>query len=116
MRSPPRFIDAKGSGTVLAVALVAVISGLLLVILNLTNRIIEQTRLDALAENAAIAGADSLRGLAAGAPCDVARELVLSGAARIISCSTNSTDLLIQLERNGLNSKARAGETSFEEK
>jgi len=115
VRSPSRLIDSKGSGTVLAVALVAIISALLLVMLNLTNRILEQTRLDALAENAAIAGADSLRGLAAGAPCDVARELVLSGSARIISCSTNRTDLLIQLERNGFNSKARAGEPSFEE-
>jgi secretion/DNA translocation related TadE-like protein len=116
VRSPPRFIDSKGSGTVLSLALVAIISALLFVMINLTNRIIDQARLDALAENAAIAGADSLRGLAAGAPCDVARELVLSGSARIISCSTNSTDLLIQLERNGFNSKARAGEASFEEK
>ena len=115
MRSPPRFIDSRGSGTVLTVALVAIISALLLMMINLTNRILEQARLDALAENAAIAGADSLRGLAAGAPCDVARELVLSGSARIISCSTNSTDLLIQLEREGLNSKARAGEARFEE-
>jgi len=100
----------------LAVALVAIISALLLVMINLTNRILDQARLDVLAENAAIAGADSLRGLAAGAPCDVARELVMSGSARIIACSINRADLLIQLERNGLNSKARAGEPSFEEK
>ena len=116
MRSPPRLIDSKGSGTVLGLALVAIISGLLLVMIGVTNRTIEQARLDSLAENAAIAGADALRGLAAGIPCDVARELILSGSARIISCSINRTDLLLQLERNGLKSKARAGEASFEEK
>jgi hypothetical protein len=75
-----------------------------------TNQFLEETRLEAIADNAAIAGADSLRGLIAGAPCDVAREVVLSGNARIISCSINQTDLLVELERNGLSAHARAGE------
>ena len=110
MRPSPRFINDRGAGTVIAVSLVAVIAGLLAFIFAATNRFLEQTRLSALADNAAIAGADSLRGLIAGAPCDVAGNLVLSGNARIISCSINQTDLLIELERNGLTAHARAGE------
>lgn len=110
MRPSPRFIDDRGAGTVIAVSLLAVIAGMLALIFAATNRFLEQTRLSALADNAAIAGADSLRGLISGAPCDVARDLVLSGNARIISCSINQTDLLIELEQNGLSARARAGE------
>ena len=110
MRPSPRVVNDLGAGTVIAVSLIAVIAGLLTLMLSTTNQFLEKTRLEAIADNAAIAGADSLRGLIAGAPCDVARELVLSGSARIISCSINQTDLLIELERNGLTARARAGE------
>jgi len=99
-----------GAGTVIAVALITSISLMLTLLLSVTNRWVEQGRLDALAENAAIAGADSLRGLTTGAPCDVARQVVLSGSANIISCSIIETDLLIQLEQSGLTAKSRAGE------
>ena len=100
-----------GAGTVIAVALITSISLMLTLLLSVTNRWVQQGRLDALAENAAIAGADSLRGLTTGAPCDVARQVVLSGSANIISCSIIETDLLIQLEQSGLTAKSRAGET-----
>jgi len=99
-----------GAGTVIAISMVATIAGLLALMLSASNRLLDQTRLDILAENSAVSGADALRGLVGGAPCDVARHLVLSGAARIIACSINQTDLLIQLERNGLTARARAGE------
>ena len=109
MRPPPRVVNDLGAGTVIAVSLIAVITGLLVVMLGATNHFLEQTRLDAIADNAAIAGADSIRGLIAGAPCDVAREVVLSGNARIITCSINQTDLLIEIGHSGLVAKARAG-------
>lgn len=108
-------MNEGGSGTVLALAIIVVVSGLLMAMFGATNRILEQERLTALAENAAIAGADALRGLSAGAPCEVARQLVLSGSAHIISCSTNDTDFLIQIEKNKLTAKARAGEPILKE-
>ena len=110
MRPPARFVGDRGAGVVLALGLIAAIVGLLLAFVAATNRILEQTRLDALAENASVAGADALRGLNAGAPCEVAMQVVLSGYGRIISCSIIGTDLLIKLENNGMQAKARAGE------
>ena len=115
MCSKPRFVNEAGAGTVLALAIIAIISGLLMAMFGATGRLLEQARLNALAENAAIAGADALRGLAAGPPCEVARELVLSGSAHIMSCSVIDTDLLIQLEKHELTAKARAGESFLKE-
>ena len=95
---------------VLALGLIAAIVGLSLAFVGATNHLLGQTRLAALAENASLAGADALRGLSAGSPCEVARQVVLSGEGRIISCSIIGTDLLIKLENNGMQAKARAGE------
>lgn len=110
MRSSTRFVEDRGAGVVLALGLIAAIVGLSLVFVGATNRLLSQTRLTALAENASVAGADALRGLSAGSPCEVARQVVLSGQGRIISCSIIGTDLLIKLENNGMQAKARAGE------
>jgi hypothetical protein len=95
----------NGAGTVLAIALIALITGLTLVILNVSQRVLEQVRLDALAENASIAAADALRGLVAGIPCEVAKSM-----APVTSCVIVGDDVLLQLERHGLRSRARAGE------
>lgn len=110
MRSPTRLVEDRGAGVVLALGLIAAIIGLSLAFVGATNRLLGQTRLAALAENASVAGADALRGLIAGSPCEVARQVVLSGEGRIISCSIIGTDLLIKLENNGMQAKARAGE------
>ena len=110
MRSPTRLVEDRGAGVVLALGLIAAIVGLSLAFVGATNRLLSQTRLAALAENASVAGADALRGLIAGSPCEVARQVVLSGEGRIISCSIIGTDLLIKLENNGMQAKARAGE------
>jgi hypothetical protein len=48
--------------------------------------------------------------LAAGTPCEAARKVALSGESSIISCSIIGTDLLIKLENDGMQAKARAGE------
>lgn len=110
MRSPTRLIEDRGAGVVLALGLISAIVGLSLAFVAATNQLIQQSRLAALAENASVAGADALRGLSAGSPCEVARQVVLSGEGRIISCSIIGTDLLIKLENNGMQAKARAGE------
>ena len=113
VRQKTRLVEQDGAGTVIALGLIAAVLGLLALLLTLSNRQIEQARLNALADNAAIAGADSLRGLTSGSPCETAGEVVLSGSANIISCSVKQTDLLIELARNGLVSRSRAGEPPF---
>ncbi len=95
-----------GAGTVLAVALLALISGLTIVILNVSQRVVEQVRLNALAENASIAAADALRGLVAGIPCEVAKSM-----APVSSCVIEGNDVLIELEHQGLRARSRAGES-----
>jgi hypothetical protein len=95
---------------VLALGLIAALVGLSLALFSASNRYLQQARLDALAENASIAAADALRGLVAGTPCEAARKVALSGESRIISCSIIGTDLLIKLENDGMQAKARAGE------
>lgn len=94
---------------ILALGLMTAILGLSLALVSASNRYLQQARLNALAENASIAGADALRGLVAGTPCDVAKKVALSGESRVISCSIIGTDLLIKLESDGLVAKSRAG-------
>jgi len=110
MRPPTRLVEDSGAGVVLALALITAIVTLATVLFSVSNRQIHQERLSALADSASLAGADALRGLSAGAPCDVARQLVLSGNARILSCSIIETDLLIEVESEGTVAVARAGE------
>lgn len=105
MRSPTRLVSERGAGTVVALALVGVIVGIALLILNVTNRSIEQARLSTETDIAAVAAADALRGLVAGYPCEVAKQL-----APVTHCEINGNDVLIQTNREGLTAKARAGE------
>lgn len=89
----------------MALGLVAAIVGVTLLMFNVSNRVIQQARLDALADNAALAGADALRGLVAGYPCDVAKEL-----APVTSCLVIENDVLLEVASEGLKARARAGE------
>jgi hypothetical protein len=100
-----RVMKDDGAGTVLAIAILVLISGLTFVILDASQRVVDQVRLNALAENASIAAADALRGLVAGIPCEVAKSM-----APVSSCVIEGNDVLVQLERNGLRARARAGE------
>jgi hypothetical protein len=94
-----------GAGTVLALAILALISGLTLIVFTASQGIVNQVRLNALAENTSIAAADALRGLVAGAPCDVAKSM-----APVHSCEIIGGDVLIELEDSGITARSRAGE------
>lgn len=105
MCSKTRFVEERGAGTILTLAIVAAILGLGVLMMNLSNRFVEQARLDALADNASVAAADSLRGLVAGYPCEVAKSI-----APITSCVIIGNDVLVEVARNGVVSRSRAGE------
>lgn len=105
VRSPARTLSELGSGTIIAIGLIFTFLGMTLLFLNLSNRFIEQARLNALADNAAVAGADVLRGLVAGYPCEVARS-----QAPVTRCEIIGNDVLIEVGQAGLRARARAGE------
>ena len=105
MRTTFRYLEERGAGTVVALALIGAISSLTLVMFSVTASIVEQVRLDALADNAAIAAADALRGLVAGNPCDVAKAM-----APVSVCSIQGNDVLVVVQKGTLSARARAGE------
>lgn len=94
-----------GAGTVIALGLIGAVLTVGTVLINLSATRLEQARLDGQTDNAAVAAADTLRGLVAGYPCDVAKEL-----APVTSCVIQGNDVLLVTSRNGLSSRARAGE------
>lgn len=105
MRSPTRDVSERGAGTIVSLALVVVIVGVSLLLVNVTSDSLRQARLNAEADNAAIAAADALRGLVAGSPCDVAKQLT-----PVTRCEVIANDVLIEVTQDGLTAKARAGE------
>lgn len=110
MRSPVRAIGERGAGTVLALGLVAAVVGVLVIMFSVTNRFVEQARLSSLADRAAIAGADALRGLVAGFPCKEAGDLATLEGASVASCTISAMDVLVEIRRGEFTAKARAGE------
>ncbi len=106
MRASSRYLEDRGAGTVLALALIGIISGLTLVMLGVSANVVNQLRLNALADNAAVAAADALRGLVAGIPCEVAQEL-----APVSECSIVGNDVLVTIHQGSLTARARAGES-----
>lgn len=95
-----------GAATVLMVAFVASLVALATLMGIVSMKSLEQARLQVTADNSAIAGADALRGLVAGYPCDVVRSM----NAHITACEVIGTDVLVTLTINGLTATARAGE------
>lgn len=105
MRSPTRHVSDRGSGTVLALAIVVAIVGFMYLLAQVSSQYVEQARLNALADNASVAAADALRGLVAGYPCEVARQL-----APVSSCEVIGNDVLVEVASKGLTARSRAGE------
>ncbi|MFM5951162.1 MAG: hypothetical protein ACKOOE_00935 [Micrococcales bacterium] len=94
-----------GAGTVVSLGLITAVLSASAVLFMYTNQLLEQVRLESQTDNAAVAAADALRGLVAGYPCDVAKEL-----APVVSCNIVGNDVQIKTQRNGVSARARAGE------
>lgn len=76
----------EGSGTVHGMTIAVVMCGLLIVILLLGQAGISMHRAAKAADLAALAAADSARGLAGGVPCDVARGVAQDNGAVLDHC------------------------------
>ena len=82
----------RGSGTVLALALVFVLLVAGTAVGLLAQAGVLASRAAAAADLAALAAADAARGLAPGEPCAVAAEVAARNDARISSCSIEGGD------------------------
>ena len=76
----------EGSGTVHGMTIAVVICALLIVILMLGQAGISMHRAAKAADLAALAAADTARGLASGVPCDVARAVAQENGAVMDHC------------------------------
>lgn len=81
------------------------IVGVTLVMFSAGHQYVHQVRLNALADSAALAAADALRGLVAGYPCEVAKSM-----APVIQCSIRGNDVLVLIQKGTMTARARAGE------
>ncbi|MEV7662901.1 Rv3654c family TadE-like protein [Paenarthrobacter sp. NPDC089316] len=77
----------RGSGSVLALALGAVVMALLLGLLLLAQAGVMASRAASAADLAALAAADAARGLTSGEPCAVAADVVGHHSATLTSCT-----------------------------
>ncbi len=81
--------DERGSGSVLAAAIVAALLALLGVVVPLTSALAVKQRVVAATDAAALAAADAASGAVAGVPCDVAATAVQLGGARLLRCEVH---------------------------
>lgn len=85
------FVDnERGSGTVLAAGLALVVMTAMAVMLLLAQSAVLAGRAASAADLAALAAADTLRGITTGVPCTVAAEVAARHGATLVSCSEGS--------------------------
>ncbi|MCU1531807.1 MAG: hypothetical protein JWO49_1378 [Arthrobacter sp.] len=77
----------RGSGTVLALGLGLVVLMAAVLVVLLAQSAVMASRAAAAADLAALAAADAARGIAAGEPCAVAREVANRNNAKVLSCT-----------------------------
>jgi secretion/DNA translocation related TadE-like protein len=82
--------DDEGSGTVLALALVAVLTSLVLACAGLGAAVVARHRADSAADLGALAAADRSLGRSPGDPCTAAARVVRAGGAQLTACRVAS--------------------------
>ncbi|MFZ3451946.1 Rv3654c family TadE-like protein [Arthrobacter sp. 7Tela_A1] len=82
----------EGAGTVLVLAIVLGLIAVIVGVLLLVQATVGAARAGTAADLAALAGADTLRGLRTGDPCTVAGEVAGRNASELASCTTDLGD------------------------
>ncbi|MEX3610418.1 Rv3654c family TadE-like protein [Rothia sp. LK2588] len=77
----------RGSGTVLALGIVAALCICCVVVAGLIGVVTANQRAVSAADLAALAGADSARGLRSGDPCQAVHEVAAVNGAKVLACS-----------------------------
>ncbi|MHC5795132.1 Rv3654c family TadE-like protein [Lacisediminihabitans sp. FW035] len=87
----------QGSGSVLAVAVVAAMLLLFSLVLPITTVVSAQQRAAGAADAAAIAAADVAVGILPGSPCPVAATVTAANAARLDGCLIDGTTATVRV-------------------
>ncbi len=102
-----------GAGTPLTVGLIAVVCAAGLAMLGGAQALARGQQLSAAADAAALAAADVQLGWVAGEPCDVADQIALAHAARLVECRGEGLTVVVRVEAGILgmtiSRSARAG-------
>lgn len=110
MRSQTRTLEA-GSGTVVALGLIAAMVSLFGLLQAPLSNIYLATKAQTVADQAAIAAADSLRGLASGIPCSVAGVVVAENGGNLTTCRIVENTVYVGVRMNPfIVAEALAGE------
>lgn len=88
----------RGAGTMLGVGIALVALMLLGLLMGLASAAVAAGRAAAAADLAALAAADAYRGLAPGAPCQIAAEVAAANSATLVNCLLMSTTESVQVE------------------
>ena len=105
-----------GSGTVLAIAVIALSVSCLGISQIVAINLLAGARLNAAADSAAIAADDALRGLTTGYPCEVAQAIADENVVILDECRIVGFEAFVSLRVQSmgivLNASARAGPSS----
>jgi secretion/DNA translocation related TadE-like protein len=103
----------RGAGSVLIVALVAVVATAGLTLAAAAHGVARGQQLEAAADSAALAAGDVLLGWVAGDPCTVAQRVAAAHAARLSECGGEGLTVFVRVEASILGMtierSARAG-------
>jgi secretion/DNA translocation related TadE-like protein len=108
-----QFRRDAGSGTILALAVVALSVATLGVSQIVANNLLTGARLNAIADSAALSADDALRGLSTGYPCEVAEDIANENVVILDECRIVGFEAFVSLHVQSmgivLNASARAG-------
>jgi secretion/DNA translocation related TadE-like protein len=103
----------RGAGTVLVIAVIGLSVAVFGVGQIAAQNLSLQTRIQSIADAAALTADDALRGLITGYPCEVAKEIAIQNMANLVECRIVGLDAFIGVDAKGvgivLNARARAG-------
>jgi len=104
---------ARGSGSVLGVA---VLAGVIIIgsfSTAVVSGLAEARRVQGVANQAALAASDVSRGIVSGFPCDVARAIVAGAGYRMVTCEVGDGEARVSVGSNWwtlpIDKRARAG-------
>jgi len=113
MTAPAWKAGERGSGSVLAVAVVGAVAALTLLLLPILGLLTIGQSVRAAADASALAGADTAAGLVPGVPCELAQRAADLNSARLVACTVDGLVVTVTVTRDAggfvLTSRARAG-------
>ena len=86
-RNTQRGHHEQGSGTVMALGIIAALIIASLLVAGICAAVHTKNQAQNAADAAALAAADSLRGISSGEPCQVARKIAEANGAQLVACA-----------------------------